>query len=498
MPAARSQRIAVVGGGIGGLVAAIQLAAKGHHVDLFEQDDRVGGKLNRVILDGSTFETGPTLLTMPFVLDEVFSGVGASREDYLTLLKVDPACQYRWTDGSRLDLPFAPEDVVTAIETFSPGQGAIARAYLDHARRVYELTKDIFIFGEFDGLAELLKLRNLPLLPSLPLLRPFSTLHAHNASMFTDQRLVQLFDRFATYNGSSPYRAPATLMVIPWVEIGYGAWYPQGGMHAVADALARLASELGVGIHLQTKVRRIHVENGRAGGVELDGGILHRADHVISNADVAVTRRALLGMDIPLPGDPSCSGLVLQISTDRAERGLAQHTILFSDDYRSEFEAVEHSAHPHPEATIYISRSFHADATLAADNRENWFVLVNAPARGSGSHSQDTTPSVWHDRAEEHAQNVLRRMERFGLRPQIHAINIRTPDTMAHQWSTDRGSLYGASSNTPWSAFLRPRQRSREVKNLWYVGGSAHPGGGIPLVAISGMIAAKLIHSSSS
>jgi phytoene dehydrogenase-like protein len=173
MPAARRQKVAIVGGGIGGLVAAIQLAGKGHQVDLFEQDDRVGGKLNRVIFDGSTFETGPTLLTMPFVLDSVFTSVGAHREDYLTLLKVDPACQYRWTDGSRLDLPFALEDVITAIESFSPGQGASARAYLDHARRVYELTKDIFIFGEFDGLAELFKRRNLPLLPSLPLLRPW-------------------------------------------------------------------------------------------------------------------------------------------------------------------------------------------------------------------------------------------------------------------------------------------------------------------------------------
>lgn len=497
MPAARRQQIAIVGGGIGGLVAAIQLAGKGHQVDLFEQDDRVGGKLNRVILDGSTFETGPTLLTMPFVLDGVFSSVGARREDYLTLLKVDPACQYRWSDGSLLDLPFTPEDVISAIESFSPGQGARARAYLDHARRVYELTKDIFIFGEFDGLSELFKPRNLPLLPSLPLLRPFSTLHAHNASMFTDKRLVQLFDRFATYNGSSPYRAPATLMVIPWVEIGFGAWYPLGGMHAVSDALARLASELGVGIHLQTPVRRIYVQNGRAGGVELDGGVLHRADHVISNADVTVTRRALLGMDVKLPRDPSCSGLVLQISTDRQDRALAQHTILFSDQYQSEFDSVERSDVPHPEATIYISRSFHVDTTLAAPGRENWFVLVNAPARGSGSHPQDVTPSVWQGRAEEQADIVLRRMERFGLRPHIHAMNIRTPDTMARQWSTDRGSLYGASSNTPWSAFLRPRQRSREVKNLWYVGGSAHPGGGIPLVATSGMIAAKLIHSSS-
>ncbi|MBU3678144.1 MAG: phytoene desaturase [Candidatus Kapabacteria bacterium] len=497
MPRPDPLRIGVIGGGVGGLVAAIQLAAKGHAVDVFEQGERVGGKLNRTILDGSTFETGPTLVTMPFVLDEVFAAVGARRSDYFTLLPVDPACQYRWSDGSRLDLPFSHEDVITAIEQFSPGQGVRARAYLDHARSVYELTKDIFIFGEFNGLGEFFKRRNLPLLPSLLKLRPLSTLHDHNRSSFTDPRLVQLFDRFATYNGSSPFRAPATLMVIPWVEIGFGAWYPLGGMHAIADALERLAREVGVRIHLQTGVARIHVERGEASALELTDGARISVDHVISNADVSVTRRKLLGMASPLPKDPSCSGLVLQISTDSADKGLAQHNILFCDDYRAEFDAIDNGLYPHPDATIYISRSCAADASLASAGRENWFVLVNAPARGSGSHDGDATASVWTGHAEERAELVLRRMERFGLRPHVHAMNIRTPDTMASEWSTDRGSLYGASSNTPWSAFLRPRQRSREVKNLWYVGGSAHPGGGIPLVATSGMIASRLLLTAS-
>ncbi|MBU3699514.1 MAG: phytoene desaturase [Candidatus Kapabacteria bacterium] len=486
-------RIGVIGGGIGGLVAAIRLAAAGHRVDLFEQGQRLGGKLNRVVLDGSTFETGPTLVTMPFVLDEVFASVGARREEYITLKRVDPACQYRWTDGARLDLPFAPDDVIDAIERFSPGQGQAARRYLEHARKVYELTKDVFIFGSFDGLAELIKRRNLPLLPSLPKLRPFSTLHAHNASYFSDPRLVQLFDRFATYNGSTPFRAPATLMVIPWVEIGFGAWYPQGGMHAIADGLHRLAEEVGVRVHLETGVKKILTRNRRVCGLELRSGERIDADHVVSNADVWVTRHQLLGLPAKPPADPSCSGLVMHISTDRVERGMTQHTILFSDNYRAEFEAIRHSDHPDAGATVYISRSCMADPSLAAEGKENWFVLVNAPANGIGATDGLTEKSAWRGREHERAETVLRRMEAFGLRPHIHAMGVRTPDTMARQWSTDRGSLYGASSNTPWSAFLRPRQRSRDVQNLWYVGGSSHPGGGIPLVATSGMIAANQI-----
>jgi phytoene desaturase len=490
---AKMQRIGIVGGGIGGLVAALRLAAAGHRVDVFEQCDRVGGKLSRVQLDGSMFETGPTLVTMPFVLDAVFAATGARREDYITLKRVDPACQYRWSDGSRLDLPFDHADVIDAIEQFSPGQGAAARAYLEHARTVYELTKDIFIFGAFDGVRELFKPRNLPLLPSLPKLRPFSTLHEHNASYFSDRRLVQLFDRFATYNGSSPYRAPATLMVIPWVEVGFGAWYPEGGMHAIADGLERRARELGVTIHLGTGVRRIVVHNKRVSALDLSTGERHEVDHVVSNADVWVTRHQLLDMPVKPPSDPSCSGLVLHISAEQAERGLAQHTILFSDDYTAEFDAIQNGDHPDPNATVYISRSCAADASLAAEGRENWFVLVNAPANGVGATGSGNDDSVWSRQQDSRAEYVLRRMEVFGLRPHIHAMGIRTPDTMARQWSTDRGSLYGASSNTPWSAFLRPRQRSREVANLWYVGGSAHPGGGIPLVATSGMLAAQSI-----
>ena len=282
-------------------------------------------------------------------------------------------------------------------------------------------------------------------------------------------------------------------MVIPWVEIGFGAWYPEGGMHSIADGLERLAREVGVTIHLGMGVRRILVERGRACGLELADASTVSVDHVVSNADVWVTRHQLLGMNVKPPSDPSCSGLVLHLSTTRQDRSMAQHTILFSDDYRAEFDAVQSREFPDPGATVYISRSCAADPSLAASERENWFVLVNAPPRGVGATTNTYEKSLWSGNEEQRAELVLRRMEQFGLRPHVHAMGIRTPDTMAREWSTDRGSLYGASSNTPWSAFLRPRQRSRDVQNLWYVGGSAHPGGGIPLVATSGMIAAERI-----
>lgn len=466
------------------------MAHAGHHVDLFEQGARVGGKMNRTEVDGMMVDTGPTLITMPDVLRGFFASVGASMEDYLRLQRVDPACQYRWTDGTRLDLPFDADAVPDAIGSIAPSDVAAVRAYLRDAREVYELTKDIFIFSPFDGFREFLKPRNLPLLPKLPRLRFLSSLHAEHRRRFRDPRVIQLFDRFATYNGSNPYRAPATLMVIPWVEIGLGAWYPEGGVWKIADALAAVAKRCGAAIHTSSPVSRIRVHNGRAVGLTLADGTEVDADHVISNVDVHVTRRFLLGKSVAEPHDLSCSGIVLQCSVESADHGLAHHNVLFADHYRSEFDALAHAHHPHPESTIYISRAAASDPLRAQTDREAWFVLVNAPPRGRDAVGG---ASAWEGAAETVADRIRARMRRFGVDPTIRAMSIRTPDTMADEWSSYRGALYGASSNSPFSAFLRPRQRSSEVRNLWYVGGSAHPGGGVPLVITSGMIAADLL-----
>lgn len=477
-------RSIVVGAGLGGLTTATLLARHGHTVTVLEQSDQPGGKMGRMTFDGCTFDTGPSLITMPFVLDAFFRHAGTSLHEQLDLIPIDPACHYRWSDGSRLDIPFDVQSIPDAIDQLSPADVPSMRRYLDHSATIYRATKDVFIFSAFDGIFEFIKPRNLHLLPALPRLRFTQTMHDLHRSTFQDRRIVQLMDRFATYNGSSPYRAPATLAVIPHVEFAYGAWYPRGGIYAIAEAFARVASMHGVDVRYRTAVQRIDHDGRRVRGVVTADGERIEADLVVSNVDAHITRTTLLGESVPEPKDPSTSGFIMLMSVDRRDAGLRHHNVLFSDDYRREFTDIVERRVPAEDMTIYIARSAHTDHTQAPPDRENWFVLVNAPATGK----RDGT---WQQTAPAYAERVLQRMRRFGIDPSIREMHLRTPDDMVRMWSADRGSLYGRSSNSMFSAFLRPRQRSKRFPNLWYVGGSAHPGGGVPLVTTSGMLAAE-------
>ncbi|MBU3740679.1 MAG: phytoene desaturase [Candidatus Kapabacteria bacterium] len=474
----------VVGAGIGGLVTATLLARYGHNVTLLEQASEAGGKMGRATIDGCTFDTGPSLITMPFVLDAFFRHAGTTLQEQLQLIPIDPGCHYRWSDGSRLDIPFSAEAIPEAVGGLSPSDSAAMRRYLDHAATVYRATGNVFIFSAFEGFKEFIKPRNASLLPMLPRLRFTQSMHAMHASMFQDRRIVQLMDRFATYNGSTPYRAPATLAVIPHVEFQYGAWYPRGGVYAIAQGCERQALANGVTIRYDTAVTRIVHDGRRVSGVVTADGELISADVVVSNVDVHVTQSMLLGQSARPPRDPSMSGFIMLMSVAKQELGLQHHNVLFSDDYQREFHDIVERHTPASDMTIYLSRSAHTDPTQAPPDRENWFVLVNAPATGRRDGS-------WHTMRDAYAERILGRMRHFGIDPVIRAMEIRTPDDMVRMWNADRGSLYGASSNSMFSAFLRPRQRSKQFTNLWYVGGSAHPGGGVPLVATSGMLAAS-------
>jgi len=273
------------------------------------------------------------------------------------------------------------------------------------------------------------------------------------------------------------------LAIIPWVELHYGAWYPMGGIYSIADAMQKVARAQGVRIHTNTAVTRMMRDGRRVVGVELDTGDRVTADRVISNVDVHTTRTQLLNERLGHTRDLSSSGLVMLLSVEKTDLDLRHHNILFSDDYEAEFTDIFHWERFPSQPTIYISRSCHTDASQSPPDRENWFVLTNAPP------SRDLND----ERAEQHAEVVLNRMLDLGIKPRIREMRIKSSAEMAIEWGAEGGALYGPSSNSMFSAFLRQQQRSSRLEDLWYVGGSAHPGGGVPLVIISGTIAAQQI-----
>lgn len=482
--------VIVIGSGIGGMNAAMQLAAKGYAVSIIEKRSESGGKMRRVHYDDCIFDAGPSLITMPFILKDAFEQTGVKLDGYLSLLPIDPICHYRWLDGTKYDCYSNPYKRNEETETvFGKQSMKEMNAYLAHSGRVYHATKDVFLFHPFDGFKEFIKSKNLSLLPALPSLKFTQKFHAFNAEMFTNPKLIQLFDRFATYNGSSPFLAPATLMVIPFIEVEYGGWYPQGGIYAIAEAFHKRCLELGVKFHFNKDVTSIRTNGNTALGVSTKDGDFFQADHIISNADVFHAQHTLLAKKEYKKPELSTSGFVMLIPMLENPFSMSHHTVLFSDAYQQEFSLIFNDKSAPEEMTVYISVSSKTDSTQSKNGKENWFVLVNTPPTSSNGE--------WTShRKESYKQSILSMIERFlpGMRAYMAAEpTIISPDDFSSEFHATGGSLYGSSSNSMFSAFLRPKNKDPRISNLYHCGGSAHPGGGIPLVILSGQFAAREI-----
>ncbi|TNM63234.1 phytoene desaturase [Streptomyces sp. NP160] len=500
-------RVIVVGAGLGGLAAAARLAASGHDVTVCEQAGTVGGKLGWYERDGFAFDTGPSLLTWPDQLRRLFAATGAPLGASLDLRPVAPT-DHRFTDGSRLHL----------TDDLGPGW----RRLLDRARRIWDATEGPFLSRPLHGPRTLAQLAARPGgLRDVATIAPGTSLRALARAHLDDPRHVALVDRMATYTGSDPRRAPAALASVLHLELTGGSWYTPGGLRRVVDAVADRARERGVRVLTQTRVEEVLVHAGRAAGVRLAGGRRLPADVVVVNADAA----ALYGVRTP-PGQhpllpaatataptrgaraglaattPSLSGFVLLLALRGRTPDLAHHTVLFPPldgaGYDDEFDAVFGSGRRRgrpsavPEPAVYVSAP--DDPALRPDDgSEAWFVLVNAPRHAP----HDVRAGVdWRAPgfAEAYADHVLAVMARRGLdvRDRVLWRQVRTPADLEVATGAVGGSIYGSSSNGARAAFLRPANRSG-VPGLLLVGGSSHPGGGIPLVLASAAIAAGLV-----
>ena len=487
--------VVVIGGGLGGLAAAARLARLRHRVTLVERAPTVGGKLGVREVDGFRFDTGPSLLTLPATLRDLFLKTGKPVEDVLELEPLTPLAHYRFADGTRMDLPNTGVNDVAAAFGEALG-GSAANDWLRFhagAERVWDAVRGPFIEAPLSGARDLTRLAaRRP--TDMWRIRPWRTLRDVARSSFSDPRQRQFLERYATYAGSDPRRAPGVLSVIPYVEQTFRGWQVRDGLRSIITAVYDRAVERGVDFRLSAEVTRINLTENRVDGVQLADGELLPADVVVSDIDASVLYRDL----VPHPtmqrrlrrATPSLSGFVLLLGLRGSTPGLQPQTVLFGADYDAEFDAIfGRHAQPAGDPTVYVSAPGHAGD--APPGHEAWFVLVNAPRHGDGVGAIDwTTPGT----ASGYAQHVLDVMAARGLdvRDRIAVQEIRTPADLEYETASPGGAIYGSSSNGWRAATLRPANRS-PVDGLFLVGGSAHPGGGIPLVLMSAAIVADLV-----
>lgn len=473
-------RAVVVGAGVGGLCAAIRLATAGHDVVVAERNPVTGGKLATLSEGGYTFDLGPTLLTLPHVLDEVFRLAGTALADEVDLVRLDPQCRYRWPDGSTLDVRDDRRATIAAVDALAPGEGANWERFAARARRIWEVSERTFLAGPMSSPLSLLGRMRSPL--DLLRIDGARALADRAGDSFDDARLGQLVGRYATYSGSSPYRAPATLACIAHVEQAFGCWHVTGGLGRIRDALERTARRVGVDVRLGADVGRITAERRRVTGVEMADGGVEPADVVVSNVDAAHLFNDLL----PDPkrarrlADRSMSAFVVCAAVRGRTESVAHHNVFFSLDDEREFRDLTSGQVP-IDPTVYACVASVTDPTMAPRDGESWMLLVNMP------------PSVGVDRKLMTAAVLNRLAERgIDVRQRIEFTRTLVPADFEARYRAPGGAIYGTSSNGRRAAFVRP-DNVGPLDGLYLVGGSAHPGGGLPMVATSARIVADLV-----
>ncbi len=483
-------RAIVIGAGIGGIAAAIRAARLGYKVSVLERNSAPGGKLSTFQLGDFRFDRGPSLFTMPQYVDELFELCGENPREHFSYTREEVVCRYFWDSGERLvayadPLRFSRE----AGEVFGVDEGVVLDA-LERSSTKYELSGRTFLERPLHKASTWLRRQNLTALKRLGAMDLSRTMHATNVRDLGHPKLVQLFDRFATYNGSNPYRAPGILTIIPTFEHTLGTFLPKGGMYDITASLVALAERQGVEFEYGVETKRVLSVSGHVTGVETGDGNIVPCDLLISNADVHGFYSSLMPQarkpSRTLNQERSTSALIFYWGVARESEALGLHNIFFSEDYEAEFAALDRGEVAE-DFTVYVnvtSKGVHGEAP---EGSENWFVMVNAP------HDQEQDWSAVLERIREATLDKLTHLLNFDLRAAIRVEQTWNPRQIASDTGSHLGALYGTSSNSKWAAFLRHRNQSREFSNLFFVGGSVHPGGGVPLALLSAKVASGLM-----
>jgi 1-hydroxycarotenoid 3,4-desaturase len=474
--------VIVIGAGAGGLAAAIDLARQGAAVTVLEKADAVGGKIR---VDAAGIDSGPTVMTMRWVFDALFADAGASLDDHLKLEPADLLARHAWSAHERLDLFADANRSAEAIAAFAgPAEAEGFRTFCARAQRVYQTLEGPFMRAQRPTALSLAASTGISQMFGIS---PFSTLWKALGEHFRDPRLLQLFGRYATYSGSSPFHAPATLMLIAHVE-QQGVWLIEGGMIRLATALAGLATRSGATVRLGAPVQQILVNRGRAAGVKLATGEQLEADAVISNADAAALSTGVFGPDaqnaVPPVGRDgrSLSAITWTLTGATAGFPLTRHNVFFGRDYGAEFDAIFRRGRVCDEPTVYICAQDRPDY---APPTERLLVLINAPP--NGDRRQLTASEI-----EQCTTRTFSQLLRCGLtvRRRPEAMTITTPAEFGTMFPATGGALYGQAVHGSRAAFRRPGSRSA-LPGLYLAGGSVHPGPGVPMAVLSGRLAAS-------
>jgi phytoene desaturase len=485
-----TKKALIIGSGIAGIAAAIRLAVKGFEVEVFESNSYPGGKLSQIEAEGYRFDAGPSLFTMPELVTELFDIAGKNPEDFFEYQKLEVICRYFWEDGTRLQAwadvdKFAREAEETLGEPASNVRNALSQSAF-----IYEHLAPLFLEKSLHKISTWTGPNAMKSYLKMGKLGIFSTMSQANERQFSHPKLVQLFNRYATYNGSDPYQTPATLNIIPHLEFNRGAFFPKKGMHEITLSLFRLAESLGVIFHFTSRVEEILVSDGKAVGISSQGKTF-AADVVVNNMDMVNSYKTLLRKQKQpktlLSQPKSSSALIFCWGVKTVLPELDLHNILFSDDYQKEFEHIFKHGTIYQDPTVYINITSVHKPDDAPPGCMNWFTMINVP----NNQGQD-----WDQLIAEARKNIIDKINRIlkvDLNSLIEVEEILDPRSIEFKTSSAHGALYGNSSNNRFAAFLRHANYSSDIKNLYFCGGSVHPGGGIPLSLLSAKIMSEMV-----
>ncbi|MGP1910077.1 phytoene desaturase family protein [Metabacillus sp. JX24] len=490
----QKKKAVVVGAGLGGMSAAIRLSADGYDVTVLEKNSNVGGKLNRRSGKGFTFDTGPSILTMPWVLEKLFKSVNRHLEDYITVVRVEPQWRTFFEDGTSIDVSSDLPTMIAEMAKVSNEPHGSMSSLLSYSEKMYDLCLKSFYKYSLEDLKDLKKHHTLK---DLMAMDPLSTVADGTEKYLDSKHLQQLFNFFVMYVGSNPYSAPAILNQLIYVQLGLGIHYVKGGMYEIAEGMKKVMDELRIEVKTDTPVAHLELEGKKVTGVVTESGDVYRADVVISNLEAIPAYRNLA----PSTGEvkrevkklgksfiPSVSGLVLLLGTDRKFENLKHHNFFFSEDPKKEFQQIFDQGVPADDPTVYIGISARSDASQAPEGKDNLFVLTHVPPLKEGA----KTSFDW-DEYRELVLNKLERMGMTGLRDSIEFEYRFTPENLEELYGPNGGSIYGVASDKKKNSGFKIPSKSQLYEGLYFVGGSTHPGGGVPMVTLSGQLTADLI-----